>query len=104
MLHKGWYEYSTSRCAGQYCSKTRLPQPSCPSLLAALRFALTFSTAWGEGRDSLAAVWLAAGLWAAAALSESRLVSQPTLAVAAWTALFTLPPAYAVCRCDCTFN
>ena len=38
-------------------------------------------------------------LWAGAAVSESRFFSQPALLVAAWVAVFTLPPAYAMCRC-----
>ena len=42
---------------------------------------------------------MALALWAAAAASESRLVSQPALLAAAWVALFTLPAAYAMCRC-----
>ena len=51
------------------------------------------------GRDKVASLWVALALWAAAAASESRLVSQPALLAAAWVALFTLPPAYALCRC-----
>jgi hypothetical protein len=47
----------------------------------------------------VASLWLALALWAAAAVSESRLFSQPALLTAAWVALFTLPPAYAMCRC-----
>ena len=43
---------------------------------------------------------MALALWAAAAASESRLVSQPALLAAAWVALFMLPAAYAMCRCD----
>lgn len=48
----------------------------------------------------MASLWLALALWASAAVSESRLFSQPALLAAAWVALFTLPPAYAMCRCD----
>ncbi len=50
------------------------------------------------GRDKVASLWLALALWAAAAVSESGLVSQPTLLVASWSALFALPPAYSMCR------
>jgi hypothetical protein len=52
------------------------------------------------GRDKVASLWVALALWAAAAASESRLVSQPALLAATWVALFTLPAAYAMCRCD----
>jgi hypothetical protein len=49
----------------------------------------------------VASLWVALALWAAAAASELRLVSQPALLAAAWVALFTLPAAYAMCRCQC---
>lgn len=47
---------------------------------------------------------MALALWAGAAASESRLVSQPALLAAGWVALFTLPAAYAMCRCGCSHN
>ena len=42
----------------------------------------------------MATAWLAVVLWLYMALGETRLLSQPRMAMVAWAALFGLPPAY----------
>ena len=46
------------------------------------------------GQDRVATAWLAGVLWLYMALGETRLLSQPRMAMVAWAALFGLPPAY----------
>lgn len=61
-------------------------------------FTINFEFLPLPGRDKVASLWLALTLWAVAAVSESRLVSQPALLISGWVALFALPPAYSMCR------
>jgi len=46
------------------------------------------------GQDWVATAWLAVVLWLYMALGETRLLSQPRMAMVAWAALFGLPLAY----------
>lgn len=47
----------------------------------------------------MAAVWTALLLWGVALASEAQIASQPTVAIGAWVAVFSLPPAYSAGRC-----
>lgn len=50
------------------------------------------------GRDTVATVWLALALWLFMCLGETRLLSQARMAMVAWAAIFSLPPAYSQSR------
>ncbi|KAK9843508.1 hypothetical protein WJX81_006624 [Elliptochloris bilobata] len=52
-----------------------------------------------SGRDSAATrVWTGIALYTLLVMGELRILSQTGLAIAAWCALFGLPPLYAACR------
>lgn len=51
-----------------------------------------------SGRDKMAALWMGLLLWGVAVASESQITSQPTVAIATWVAVFSLPPAYSAGR------
>ena len=85
---------STPRRINILCE--RLQMSMCVTVVQHLSVPTQFQPTPGgfTGRDRVASAWLAVALWLYMALGETRLLSQPRMAMVAWAALFGLPPAY----------